>query len=63
MDTGSMTPHEVAEILNVNVYTVHGLLRSGRLRGFKIVTHWRVTHEALEEFMGRPVAGVLDDNV
>lgn len=47
------TAREVGEIINANLYTVHDLLRTGRLRGFKINTHWRITPEALGEFMQR----------
>lgn len=45
------TPREVAEILNVSVFTVQELLRSGRLKGFKITSRWRVKPEDLKEFM------------
>lgn len=47
------TPREVAEIINADMYTVRELLREGRLRGFKLNTHWRITPEALDEFMSK----------
>lgn len=50
-NTKVYTPREVAEILNVSVFTVQELLRSGRLKGFKITSRWRVKPEDLKEFM------------
>lgn len=47
----SLTPKEAAEILGCSVYTVHELLREGRLKGFKITSHWRIPAEELERFM------------
>ena len=47
----SYTPSEVAGILNCSVFTVHELLREGRLKGFKITSRWRVTKEELEKFI------------
>jgi excisionase family DNA binding protein len=46
----SFTPEEVAVRLNVHVATVHELLRSGRLKGFKLIRQWRVKPEELEKF-------------
>ena len=54
----ALTPKEVAEILNCHEYTVQDLLREGKLKGFKLNTHWRITKEALIEFTERsPVHG------
>lgn len=50
-NTKIYTPREVAETLNVSVFTVQELLRSGRLKGFKITSRWRVKHEDLDDFM------------
>lgn len=50
-NTKVYTPREVAEILNVSVFTVQELLRSGKLPGFKITSRWRIKAEDLEEFM------------
>ncbi len=47
------TAREVGEIINANLYTVHDLLRTKRLRGFKLNTHWRITPEALAEFISQ----------
>ena len=46
-----LTPKEVAKILGVHPYTIHNLLKSGRLKGFRVNSHWRITVEALNEFM------------
>ncbi len=43
----------MAEILNVSVFTVQELLRSGRLKGFKITSRWRVKPEDLDDFMNK----------
>lgn len=52
-NTKVYTPREVAEILNVSVFTVQELLRSGRLKGFKITSRWRVKPEDLDDFMNK----------
>ena len=46
-----LRPKEVADVLGVHVYTVYDLLKSGRLEGFKLRTHWRIKPAALERFM------------
>lgn len=46
-----LTAREVADILRLHVNTVHKLLVSGELRGFKIKSRWRVRREELEDFM------------
>lgn len=45
------TPAEVADILSVSRYTVHEMLRDGRLKGFKLKSQWRVSRESLDAFM------------
>lgn len=45
------TPKEVAQVLGISVFTVHELLREGRLKGFKVISRWRVKAEELEKFM------------
>lgn len=44
-------PSEVAELLNVTVYTVHEWLRSGQLAGIKLRSAWRILPSDLEEFI------------
>jgi len=46
-----LTAQEVADELNVHVYTVYQLLKAGRLGGSKIRTHWRVKREELDRFV------------
>lgn len=46
----SYTPEEVAVRLNAHVATVHELLRSGRLKGYKLNRQWRITPEELKRF-------------
>lgn len=46
------TLQEVAEILKVNVRTIHRYLESGQLEAIKMGgRQWRVTKEALERFL------------
>jgi len=52
-NTKVYTPREVAEILNVSVFTVQELLRSGRLKGFKITSRWRVKPKDLDDFINK----------
>ncbi len=46
-----LKPNDVARELGVHLYTVYGLLSSGRLKGFKLQTHWRIKRSALRTFM------------
>jgi len=46
-----MTATEVAEILRVHPYTVTSLIRSGKLKAFKVSNRYRIRREELEEFM------------
>ena len=46
------TPEQVADLLQVNVITVHRWLRSGQLRGYKLGRKlWRIDSEYLEDFL------------
>ena len=47
----SYTPEEAAELLHCHPYTVQELLRGGKLKGYKLHSHWRITDQALKEFM------------
>jgi len=51
VDEKVYTPREVANILNVSVFTVQELLRSGKIKGFKITSRWRVKPEELNRFV------------
>lgn len=46
-----LTPLDVMDILGIGKNSVYALLNSGKLRGFRVGRSWRVTTDALEEFM------------
>lgn len=46
-----LTPLDVMDILGIGKNSAYALLNSGKLRGFRVGRSWRVTAEALEEFM------------
>lgn len=43
-----MLPREVADHFKVSRNTVNQWLNSGRLRGFRVSTHWRILARDLE---------------
>jgi len=47
------TPEEVARKVKVERQTVYHWLSSGRLRGLRVGSTWRITEEDLLEFMTR----------
>lgn len=49
------TTDELAAVLRMHPETVRRLLREGRIAGFKLSRHWRVTHET----MNAAAAGAL----
>jgi len=46
----ALIPKEIAYYLNVHEETVYRLLRSGKLKGFKVGSQWRVWFENLKEY-------------
>lgn len=54
-----LVPREVSEKLNVSRPTVLRWLRTGKLEGFRVGGRWRVTPEALADFLA---AGKQGDN-
>lgn len=46
-----LTPRDIMDILGIGKNAAYSLLNSGQLRGFRVGRSWRVTAEALEEFM------------
>lgn len=46
-----LTPLDVMDILCIGKNSVYALLNSGKLRGFRVGRSWRISSEALEEFM------------
>ena len=46
-----LTPLDVMDILCIGKNSAYALLNSGKLRGFRVGRSWRISAEALEEFM------------
>ena len=46
-----LTPREIMDILGIGKNSIYDLLNSGQLQGFRVGRSWRVTEDALEEFM------------
>lgn len=46
-----LTPADIMDILNIGKNTAYELLNSGKLKGFRVGRSWRITTEALEEFL------------
>jgi|GEM_PF-1519654 len=51
MVTQVFNPDEVADILKVPKRNIMDLLRAGKLLGVKVGRHWRITEEALDEYL------------
>lgn len=45
------TLQEVEELLHVTRRTTYNWIKAGKLKAFKVGKGWRVTKEALEDFM------------
>ena len=45
------TPRDIMDVLGIGKIAAYNLLNSGQLLGFRVGRSWRVTAEALEEFM------------
>jgi excisionase family DNA binding protein len=48
----ALTPKDIAHYLDVNVETIKRLLRTGKLKGFKVGVQWRVWFKDLKEYLG-----------
>lgn len=46
-----LTPLDIMDILGIGKNSAYTLLNSGKLRGFRVGRSWRVSADALEEFM------------
>ena len=46
-----LTPLDVMDILGIGKNSAYMLLNTGKLRGFRVGRSWRISTEALEEFM------------
>ncbi len=49
------TPEEIADKLKTSRSTVYRWLRNGELKSFKAGKMWRITREALEDFLQTPI--------
>ena len=47
------TLHEVEEILNVTQRTLYRWIDSGKIKAFKAGRTWRISEEALQEFIDK----------
>lgn len=47
----TLTPRDIMDILGIGKNATYDLLNSGQLRGFRVGRSWRVTVDALDEFM------------
>lgn len=45
------TIHELEEVLQVTQRTIYNWIKDGKLKAIKIGRTWRVTQEALDEFL------------
>ncbi|MHB1255259.1 MAG: helix-turn-helix domain-containing protein [Dethiobacteraceae bacterium] len=45
------TPEEVAEILKTHRETVYNWLRSGKLKGVKVINLWRISETELKRLL------------
>lgn len=48
-----LKPQEVMEILNIGQNSMYHMLNSGQLPAFRVGRSWRITLEALEDYMLR----------
>jgi len=46
-----LTPLDIMDILGIGKNSAYTLLNSGKLRGFRVGRSWRITADALEEFL------------
>ncbi len=46
-----LTPRDIMDVLGIGKNTTYDLLNSGKLRGFRVGRSWRVSVEALEDFI------------
>ena len=52
-----LTFEEVREYLRIGRNAMTDLLKTGKLKGTKVGRQWRITKEALDEFLGRSPKG------
>lgn len=49
-----LTPLDIMDILGIGKNSAYALLNSGKIQGFRVGRSWRVTMDALEDFMLHP---------
>ncbi len=47
------TTEEIAQILKVHPLTAAKYVREGKIQGFRLTKRWRVSENALEEFISK----------
>ena len=47
-----LTIEDLQEILGIGRSTAHGLLRTQQIKGFRIGTRWRISRDALLNYLG-----------
>lgn len=52
MPSQVFTPADIAARWNCSLDVVYDLLRSGRLRGFKVGSQWRVSERQVDKYEG-----------
>lgn len=51
MNDQALTPAQVADRLQVSLFTVQRWLRQGKLKGFKVGSLWRIKEVDFDEFI------------
>jgi excisionase family DNA binding protein len=51
-DQQALIAKEAAYILNIGMRTMYKLLKSGKLKGFRVGDQWRIRRADLNKFMG-----------
>jgi excisionase family DNA binding protein len=52
-----LSPDDVARRLQVHSETIREYLRTGKIKGIHVARKWRITEEALAEFLNTLAAG------
>jgi excisionase family DNA binding protein len=54
IDGAPLSPKQIALSLNVSADVVYRLLNDGALRGVRVGRQWRITEDALADYLARP---------
>lgn len=55
------TPQEIADNLKLNINTVYQYIRENKLKAVKIGNRYRISENALKEFLDRSKEGSIED--